>query len=113
MAWRSDLGWSWPELAVLRGHEFLKLSASFQPGLVLERHRTTALPFAQILSRMFAAAASPLANVEAVAGVFFRRGASSLPGALVHLGLALVLALIEAAADVGVADQQQILVIRF
>ena len=87
--------------------------AGFLPRVVLECHGTGALSLALILAWMFAASALPLASIEAVAAVLSGRGAGALPGALVHVGLALILALIESPAHVWVADQQQIFIVGF
>ena len=75
-----------PNFFVLRGHELLELGAGLLPRLVFERHGTGALSLALVLARMLATAALPFASVEAVAGVFFRRGAA-LGRRIVHLVL--------------------------
>src|SRR5262249_22554733 len=81
--------------------------ARLGPGLVAQRHLAAALALAVVLAGVLAAAALPLAVVHAVAVVRLHRGAVGLAGALVGRALlALVLAGVDAAADVRVLEQR-------
>src|SRR5262249_15127601 len=88
------------------GHQLLVALARLGPGLVAEGDLAAALALALVLAGVLPAAALPFAVVHAVAVVGGHRRAVGLAGTLVGRPLlALVLAGVDAPADVGVFEQ--------
>src|SRR5262249_53371855 len=94
------------DFLALLGHQLLEALAGLRPGLVAQRHSALAFALAGVLARLFAAAALAPAGVLAGAGVGLDHGAVPLAGTLVPAALALVLAGVQAAADVRLQQQR-------